>query len=145
MLCRKVRLVHARIAVLLTACALFSVSSLLVATPASAASLVEVTNFGTNPTGLRMFLYVPNAVAARPAIVVALHFCGGSGPSFFSGTDFASLADRFGFILIFPSATRSSHCFDVSTPGALTHNGSSDPVGITSMVRFVEQTRNGDS
>ena len=28
--------------------------------PAAAASLTEVTNFGTNPTGIRMYLYVPD-------------------------------------------------------------------------------------
>ena len=74
---------------------------------ARAASLVEVTNFGTNPTGLRMYLYVPNNVAARPAILLALHYCTGTGPAFYSGTEFASLADRYGFIVIYPSATRS--------------------------------------
>jgi len=128
----------------LAAAALFVVGGLMVATPASAASLTEVTNFGTNPTGLRMHLYVPNTVTARPAIVVAVHYCTGSGPAFFSGTQFASLADQFGFIVIYPSATRSGSCFDVSSPGALTHNGNSDPVGIVSMVQYVEQHNNGD-
>jgi poly(hydroxyalkanoate) depolymerase family esterase len=109
-----------------------------------AASLVEVTNFGTNPTSLRMFEYVPNSVTARPAILVAVHFCTGSGPVFFSNTEFASLADRFGFIVVYPSATRSGSCFDVSTAGALTHNGNSDPVGIVSMVRSAIQRHNGD-
>jgi poly(hydroxyalkanoate) depolymerase family esterase len=92
-----------------------------------------------------MFLYVPNNVAPHPAIVVAVHYCGGSGPVFFSGTQFASLADQFGFIVIYPSVTRSSKCFDVSSPQALTHNGSSDPAGIVSMVQYVEQHNNGDA
>jgi poly(hydroxyalkanoate) depolymerase family esterase len=115
------------------------------ASPASAASLNEVTNFGTNPSNLRMFLYVPNNVAARPAILVAVHYCTGSGPAFFSGTEFASQADRFGFIVVYPSATRSGSCFDVSSPQALRHDGGSDPVGIISMVRYVEQHNNGDA
>jgi len=114
------------------------------ATPAAAASLVEVTNFGANPTGLRMHLYVPDRVAARPAVLVAVHYCTGSGPAFFSGTQFASLADQFGFIVVYPSATRSGSCFDVSSPGALRHNGTSDPVGIVSMVNWVLANRNGD-
>ncbi|MFL6075788.1 MAG: PHB depolymerase family esterase [Mycobacteriales bacterium] len=113
--------------------------------PARAASLVEVTNFGTNPTNLRMYVYVPNNVQSHPPILVAVHYCTGSGPAFFSGTEFASLADRFGFIVVYPSATRSGSCFDVSSPGALTHNGNSDPVGIVSMVQWVEQHDNGDS
>ncbi len=117
---------------------------LAVATPASAASLVEVTNFGTNPSNLRMYLYVPDRVAARPGVLVAVHYCTGSGPAYHSGTEFASLADRYGFIVIYPSATRSGSCFDVSSPQALRHDGGSDPVGIVSMVRYVLQRNNAD-
>jgi acetylxylan esterase len=117
---------------------------LTVAQPASAASLTEVTNFGTNPSNLRMYLYVPDRVATRPAILVAIHYCTGSGPAFYSGTEFASLADRYGFIVIYPSATRSGSCFDVSSPQALRHDGGSDPVGIVSMVRYVLQRNNAD-
>ena len=113
--------------------------------PAHAAALTEVTNFGTNPTNLRMYEYVPNTVKPFPAILVAVHYCTGSGPAFYSGTEFASLADRYGFIVVYPSATRSGSCFDVSSPGALTHNGNSDPVGIVSMVSWVVQNRNGDA
>jgi len=114
------------------------------AQPASAASLVEVTNFGNNPSGLRMHLYVPDRVQARPPILVAVHYCTGSGPAFFSGTEFARLADQNGFIVIYPSATRSGNCFDVYTQEALRRNGGSDPVGIMSMVTYVEQQFNGD-
>ena len=111
---------------------------------ARAASLVQITNFGTNPTGLGMYLYVPASAGANPAILVAVHYCTGSAQAFFSGTEFASLADQYGFIVIYPSATRSGNCFDVSSPQALTHNGGSDPVGIVSMVTYVEQHNNGD-
>jgi poly(hydroxyalkanoate) depolymerase family esterase len=114
------------------------------ATPATAASLVEVTNFGTNPSGLRMHLYVPDNRPARPAIVVAVHYCTGTGPAFHSGTEFARLADQHGFIVIYPSATRSGQCFDVYTAEALRRNGGSDPVGIRSMVDWVIQNRSGD-
>ncbi|GAB3986778.1 PHB depolymerase family esterase [Plantactinospora veratri] len=113
--------------------------SLTVATPASAATLTEVTNFGTNPSNLRMHLYVPDRLAARPAIVVAVHYCTGTGPAFYSGTQFASLADRYGYIVIYPSATRSGQCFDVYSPQALRRDGGSDPVSIMSMVRYVQQ------
>jgi acetylxylan esterase len=116
-----------------------------VAAPASAAALTEVTNFGNNPTGLRMYEYVPNTVAPRPAVLVAVHYCTGSGPAFFSGTEFASLADQYGFIVIYPSATRSGSCFDVSSAGALKHNGTSDPVGIVSMVSYVLAHNNADA
>jgi len=109
--------------------------------PPPAAALTEVTDFGANPTGLQMFLYVPPGVRRQPAVVVALHYCTGSGPAMFNGTQFASLADLYGFIVVYPSAPREGHCFDVSSPGALTHNGNSDPVGIVSMVRYVQRHR----
>jgi len=38
--------------------------------PAHAAALTEVTNFGTNPTNLRMYEYVPNTV--KPALATRL-------------------------------------------------------------------------
>ncbi|WP_306209349.1 extracellular catalytic domain type 1 short-chain-length polyhydroxyalkanoate depolymerase [Actinoplanes sp. RD1] len=116
-----------------------AVAVVLPAAPASAAALTEVTNFGANPTGLRMHLYVPDQRPAAPALLVAVHYCTGSGPAFYSGTEFKSLADQYGFIVIYPSATRSGNCFDVSSPGALTHNSTSDPAGIVSMVRYVQQ------
>jgi acetylxylan esterase len=122
-----------------------AVAMVVTAPAALAASLVQVTNFGYNPTNLGMYVYVPNNVAAHPAILVAVHQCTGSGPGFYSGTEFASLADEYGFVVIYPSATRSGGCFDVSSPQALTHNGSSDPAGIVSMVDYVEQHDNGDA
>jgi poly(hydroxyalkanoate) depolymerase family esterase len=135
-----------RAALTLGAAALLATVALTIARPASAASLVEVTNFGNNPTNLRMHLYVPDRVVSpRPPILVAVHYCTGTGPAFYSGTQFASLADQYGFIVIYPSATRSGQCFDVSSPAALSHSGNSDPAGIVSMVRWVVANRNGDA
>src|ERR1700716_382149 len=105
---------RAMVVALLGAVALVSAGLVAAASPASAltSSLQEVTNFGANPTGLRMFEYVPATVSARPAIVVVLHFCTGSGPTMFTNTRYAALADQFGYIAIYPSATRSGQCFD---------------------------------
>ncbi|MET0133162.1 MAG: PHB depolymerase family esterase [Kibdelosporangium sp.] len=126
--------------------ALLATTLLLTASPkASAASLNEVTNFGTNPTNLRMHLYVPDNVTSKPAVLLAVHYCTGTGPAYYSGTEYARMADRYGFIVIYPSATRSGQCFDVSSPQALRRDGGSDPVGLMSMVRYVLQNRNGDA
>ncbi|SEG43496.1 esterase, PHB depolymerase family [Nonomuraea solani] len=135
---------RARIAGAVAAAAALVVAGLITAPPASSAQLTEVTGFGTNPSNLRMHLYVPDGVPARPAVLVAVHYCTGSGPAFYSGTEFASLADRYKFIVIYPSATRSGSCYDVSSPQALRHDGGSDPVGIVSMVRYVQQRHGGD-
>ncbi|MCR3729951.1 poly(hydroxyalkanoate) depolymerase family esterase [Streptomyces umbrinus] len=112
---------------------------------APAAALTEVTGFGTNPSNLQMYLYVPDSVTANPAVVVAVHYCTGSGPAMYSGTEYASLADRYGFIVVYPSVTRASKCFDVSSPQALRRGGGSDPVGIKSMVDWVTRTYSADT
>ncbi|MEU4551747.1 extracellular catalytic domain type 1 short-chain-length polyhydroxyalkanoate depolymerase [Micromonospora violae] len=119
-------------------------AALTFAAPASAATLTQVTNFGTNPTNLQMHLYVPDRVATRPAVLLAMHYCTGTGPAFYSGTQYASLADRYGFIVIYPSATRSSKCWDVYSPQALRRGGGSDPVGLMSMVDYVKQRYSAD-
>ncbi|MGW1216092.1 extracellular catalytic domain type 1 short-chain-length polyhydroxyalkanoate depolymerase [Streptomyces sp. NPDC002499] len=108
------------------------------------ATLTEVTDFGSNPSNLQMYVYVPGSVTAHPAVLVAVHYCTGSGPAMYSGTEFASLADRFGFVVVYPSVTRASKCFDVSSPQALHRDGGSDPVGIKSMVDWVTRTYAAD-
>lgn len=44
-------------------------------------SLQPVTNFGDNPSGTLMYIYVPNNLATKPGIVVAIHYCGWSTPN----------------------------------------------------------------
>ncbi|MEU1177979.1 PHB depolymerase family esterase [Streptomyces sp. NPDC005820] len=107
------------------------------AAPVPTATLTEVTDFGANPSGLRMYVYVPTSVTAHPAVLVAVHWCTGSGPDMYNGTEYDALADQYGYIVVYPSVTRSSKCFDVSSPQALRRGGGSDPVGIKSMVDWV--------
>ncbi|HET9139136.1 PHB depolymerase family esterase, partial [Actinophytocola sp.] len=125
---------------------LASLATLLGPGPAAAASLVEVTGFGTNPSNLRMHIYVPDRLATRPGIVVASHYCTGTGEAFYNGAgrEFAQQADTYGFIVIYPTATRSGSCFDVSSPQTLRHNGGSDSLGIVSMVNWTLQRYGGD-
>src|SRR6185312_6662356 len=87
---------------------------------AAAASLTQITNFGTNPSGLAMYLYVPNNVKPNPPVLLALHGCQGSGPYLYSSTDFGKLADQYGFIVIYPSTNPGGSCWDVSSDQALT-------------------------
>lgn len=128
--------------------ALLTVAGVVLAPQASAASLVEVTSFGDNPGRMRMHVYVPDTRPAKPAIVVAMHGCGGSGPGFYSGSEFASLADRHGFIVIYPSAQQEAgfgKCFDTWSDAAKRRGGGSDPVSIVSMVTHVQQRYSGDA
>jgi poly(hydroxyalkanoate) depolymerase family esterase len=103
---------------------------------AQAAQLQQITNFGDNPGGLAMYLYVPDNVAPNPAIVVGNHWCTGSGPDFYNGTRYDELAEQYGYIVIYPSVTRSSKCFDVASQASLSGTGG-DSVSIKSMVDYV--------
>ncbi|MGW4644894.1 extracellular catalytic domain type 1 short-chain-length polyhydroxyalkanoate depolymerase, partial [Sphaerisporangium sp. NPDC004334] len=107
-----------------------------------------MTGFGSNPGNLPMYIYVPNNVSSRPGVLVAMHGCNGTAQGFYQGTEFASLADRYGFIVIYPQANKSangmSNCFDVWSNEALRHAGGSDPVSIVSMVNYTLQRYNGD-
>ncbi|MDQ1288046.1 MAG: endo,4-beta-xylanase, partial [Actinomycetota bacterium] len=125
---------------------LVAVLSVATAQPAAAASLTRVTSFGSNPTNLNMYIYVPDKVAAKPALLVAVHYCTGTAQAVFTGyaADFVRAADRYGYIIVFPEATRSGQCFDVYSPSALKRGGGSDPVGIMSMVDYAKQKYNVD-
>ncbi|MBE1493068.1 endo-1,4-beta-xylanase [Amycolatopsis lexingtonensis] len=116
------------------------------AQPASAATLTRVTDFGSNPSNLNMYTYVPDRLAAKPALLVAVHYCTGSASAVFNGyaRDYVTAADQYGYVIVFPEATRSGQCFDVSSPQALTRGGGSDPVGILSMVNWAKQRYNVD-
>jgi poly(hydroxyalkanoate) depolymerase family esterase len=118
----------------------------LTAGSAAAATLTRVTGFGANPTNLGMYVYVPDTVAAKPALLVLVHYCSGSAGAIFNGNghDYVTAADRYGYIIVVPEATRDGHCFDVSTKAGLTRDGGSDSTGIMSMVAWTRQHYNVD-
>ncbi|MEU8040366.1 PHB depolymerase family esterase [Streptosporangium sp. NPDC049078] len=125
---------------------LASVGVLVGLPSASAAALTRVTNFGTNPTNLNMYIYVPDRVAARPALLVLTHYCGGSAGAIFNGNghDYVTAADRYGYVIVVPEVTRSEKCFDVSTPAALRRDGGGDSTGVMAMVTWARQRYNVD-
>jgi len=77
------RIIRAVPAVLLLP--LITAAMMLVARPAMAASLTQVTNFGNNPSNLGMYIYVPDQLAAKPALLVLVHYCGGTASGIFNG------------------------------------------------------------
>jgi hypothetical protein len=64
-----------------------------------------------------MYLYVPNSLRPDPAILVAAHECAENGPAFYETTGFSTLADEYGFIVIYPSASQPGGCWDTSSHG----------------------------
>ena len=41
----------------------------------TAGSLQQVSSFGSNPSGTKMYIYVPKNLASKPGIIVAIHYC----------------------------------------------------------------------
>ena len=118
----------------------------LSAATASAGTVTTITSFGSNPTGIGMLLYTPSNVAAKPAIVVVPHACHGKGSDVCnSGNAFAQQADKWGFLLVCPSAVSSDGCWDVHSTAVMTHGGGGDAGGIISMVNYVIANNNGDA
>ncbi|WP_205323808.1 PHB depolymerase family esterase [Glycomyces sp. YM15] len=103
---------------------------------AHAAQLTPITDFGDNPGNLEMYVYVPDNVAPNPPIVVASHWCTGSATNVYDWMEWDELAEQYGYIVVFPSVTRESKCFDVASQASLSGTGG-DSVSIKSMVDYV--------
>lgn len=67
-----------------------------------AASLAEVSGFGSNPGNLRMFKYVPDNLAASRPLVVALHGCRQSADDYDDETGWVKFAEQWRFALLLP-------------------------------------------
>ncbi|KAF4312126.1 Esterase PHB depolymerase [Botryosphaeria dothidea] len=100
------------------------------------ASLQQVTNYGANPANVPMYIYVPDKLATKPGIIVAVHYCTGTAQAYYNGSPYAQLAEQYGFIVIYPSSPHSGTCWDVSSKATLTHNGGGDSNSIANMVTY---------
>ncbi|GAB1318075.1 PHB depolymerase family esterase [Madurella fahalii] len=113
-----------------------------------AASLRQITTpFGPNPRNLTFHLLVPDTLPPNPAILVNPHWCHGTAQAAYAGSQWATLAARHGFIVIYPghSPASSDQCWDVSSKETLTHDGGGDSLGIVSMVRWTLARHGADA
>jgi acetylxylan esterase len=110
------------------------------------ATFSQVTNFGANPTNTRMFLFVPQNLAPKPAIVVGLHWCTGSAQAYYQGSNWARLSETYGYIVIYPSTPYlDSNCWDVASQKALTRGGGGNTDSIANMVKHVTEQYGADA
>ncbi|KDQ56846.1 carbohydrate esterase family 1 protein [Jaapia argillacea MUCL 33604] len=100
------------------------------------------TNFGSNPTGVGFWTYIPHTVAQTPSLIIAVHYCSGSAQAYYSGTTYAQLSETYGFIVIYPNAPTAGGCWDVASNATLLHNAGGDSLGIASMVRYTQALYN---
>ena len=106
--------------------------------------LVEVTGFGSNPGGLRMFSFVPDHLQPGPALVVVLHGCGQTAAGYDLGAGWSTLAKHYGFALLMPEQQTSNNaqgCFNWFNPEDTTR-GSGEACSIRQMIaRMVDDHR----
>ncbi|MBL3667692.1 PHB depolymerase family esterase [Streptomyces sp. M2CJ-2] len=84
-------------------------------TAQAAVGLTKVTDFGANPGQLNMYVYRPASLAAKPAVVFALHGCSQNAQMYADNSGLPELADRHGFLVVFAETTFSNHmnkCFN---------------------------------
>jgi acetylxylan esterase len=107
-------------------------------------SLQQVTSFTTGPTNAGMYVYIPTTKVASAPIIVAIHWCGGTANDYFSDTLYATYADTYGYIVIYPDSPSSDNCWDVASLASLTHNGGGDSLTIVNMVKYAVANYGGD-
>lgn len=107
-----------------------------------------------NPTGIKMYYYIPDGATAPMPIVLALHGCQGNASAMLSWLK--SQADTYGFMLAAPfvnrvdqstpaGGTSPTGCWDVGSDDTFANataenpgdRSNSDPAGVYAFVNFV--------
>ncbi|WP_233023605.1 extracellular catalytic domain type 1 short-chain-length polyhydroxyalkanoate depolymerase [Rhodopseudomonas boonkerdii] len=104
--------------------------------PADDSPLVEVADFGSNLGNLKMFVYAPERLAPKPALVVVLHGCTQTAAGYDIGSGWSKLAQRYGFVLVMPQQKRANNgntCFNWFAPDDIARD-SGEALSIRQMV-----------
>jgi poly(hydroxyalkanoate) depolymerase family esterase len=111
---------------------------------APAATRDRLTDFqwvGDNPGNLNARCYVPAGLSGPAPLVVVLHGCTQDAAVYDHGSGWSTLADRHGFILLFPEQQRSNNpmlCFNWFS-GNDTRRGMGEAASIRSMIEAMEK------
>lgn len=115
--------------------------------PGGGRRLSDFDAFGPNPGNLRARIYVPDTVTEPAPLVVVLHGCTQDAASYDHGSGWSKLADRHGFILLFPEQQRANNsnlCFNWFQRED-TARDSGEAASIREMVRAVSETHKVDA
>ncbi|WP_410815714.1 PHB depolymerase family esterase [Micromonospora sp. 050-3] len=116
--------------------ALAVAGAVAVAAPAQAATLTQVTGFGSNPGNLAMYAYRPDGLPANSPAVVLLHGCTQNASGYFANSGWQKYADQWKFALIVaqqPSGNNANSCFNFFEAGDTTR-GQGEALSIKQMV-----------
>ena len=124
---------------------------LLLAAPARAGTYSKVNQSDWQqgvtglPTYVNMYDFIPSTVASKPPIVVYCHHCQGTASSSHSSNGtLESIADKNGFIIIYPEAT-GENCWDAGSKRSLKHGGGGDTGAVVQMVKYTLSKYSGDA
>lgn len=129
-----------RLAAVAAGIVLAAAAALTAALPAQAATLTQVTGFGSNPGNLAMYAYRPDGLPANAPAVVLLHGCTQNATGYFTNSGWQKYADLWKFALIVPqqsSANNSSSCFNWFETGD-TARGQGEALSIKQMVDYAK-------
>ncbi|GGZ32394.1 extracellular catalytic domain type 1 short-chain-length polyhydroxyalkanoate depolymerase [Streptomyces poonensis] len=102
----------------------------------AAAGLIRVTDFGSDPGQLGMYVYRPASLPTAPPVVVALHGCSQSAQVYADNSGLAELAERRGFLLVLAEQSSSNNlnkCFNWFQPADV-RRGQGEAASIRQMV-----------
>lgn len=99
---------------------------------------IEISDFGSNPGRLKMFIYTPEKLVRRNApLIVVLHGCGQHAESFASNSGWIALANHLRLPLLLPeqvARNNASRCFNWYRPSD-TQRGHGEAMSVRQMVR----------
>lgn len=101
---------------------------------------------GDNPGDLNARAYIPEGLAGPAPLVVVLHGCTQDAAVYDHGSGWSTLADRHGFILLFPEQRRSNNpmlCFNWFSSQD-TRRGRGEAASIRSMIEAMTQGHDVD-
>jgi poly(hydroxyalkanoate) depolymerase family esterase len=116
--------------------------------PPSAVSdrLSDLTGVRDNPGNLRARCYVPPGLEGPAPLVVVLHGCTQDAAVYDHGSGWSTLADRHGFLLLFPEQQRANNpmlCFNWFS-GNDTQRGMGEAASIRSMIDAMKKAHDVD-
>lgn len=112
----------------------------------SSGRLQPFTAFGSNPGQLKALIHVPDTVGPGAPLVVVLHGCTQNASGYDESSGWSRLADRYGFIVLYPEQQRSNNpnlCFNWFSP-ADTARGQGEALSIRQMVTAVQMRHRTD-
>ena len=108
--------------------------------------LSEIARYGSNPGGLKAWLFLPTIMPPNAPLVVALHGCTQNAEGYAAGSGWSQLAERQGFAVLYPEQQRSNNanlCYNWFEPGDFGRD-LGEAASINQMVRHVIESQGVD-